>query len=371
MKSILYTFHTCFVSFIFLFIICTQIVCSEAFESVYKNIPLYDLTKDRHSLEIKVKESVYVSEEFIDIPKDVSTYSGLEEDSGEEAFAKYLFYLTTKQFDKVLSLYYSNDETKHAIEFAKFAAAARLKLVDKFKFIKKWYYNDFVFIMVELNRTNGKTDFMGLWYRKVNDKYYCSNYWDNIISLLEHMAGAYNKNLATKHSSRKLKYSLMIGDEGNNPATIYFDGELRDYVSDWTVLEKLEENKDNAMTYLHKVMIKIPEMDDKELLNLWHGEDKDRKFKKYNKNSSACHADKHKYAPTNEIKDIFTLDLGGLSAHYYIAKTYPARIHQAVVIKRVGKEYYLSDIILSNIKLFLNSDIFMNNLMDMWEKQKN
>ncbi len=368
MRSILYTFHTCLVFFMFLFMICPQIAYSEASEGVYKNIPLFDLTKERHSLQIKVKESVYVSEEFIDIPENISTNSGLGEDSAEEALAKYLFYLTTKQFDKVLSLYHSNEETEYSVEIAKFTAAARLKLVNKFKFIKKWYYKDFIFVMVELSRTNGKTDFMGLWFKDVNDKYYCSDHWDNIVSLLEHMVVDYNENLVSKHNSRKFMYSLMIGDEGNNPVTIYFDGELHDYISDWTELEKLEEDKNNAMTYLHEVMIKIPEMNDNEFLNLWHGEDKDRKSQDYIRNAGSCYSDKLWYA-AKEIKDIFTLDLGGLSAHYFIAKTNPARMHQAVIIKRVGKEYYLSDIIESNIILFLNSDNFMNNLVDMWEKQ--
>lgn len=352
------------------FMIFPQVIYSVESKTSDNNIPIYDLSKDKYCLEIRVKETVYASGKYSNVFEGISANIELGKDSSEKVLIKYLFYIITQQFNKVPQLYLS-DDINNAIEIAKFIRTD-LDLVNRIKFIKKWYFDDFEIILVDLIKSDGKTNIMGFGLKRMGDKYYRSDDWsenNEILSLFYYMTVNFKKNIDARHRSKIFKYSVDIGNGNNNPITIYFDGNLHNCAREWMVLKERAKDGNSAISYIHNAMVEIPNLNDREFLELWYEKDKVRIQRLLIENPNHFISTRRMYNPGNEIKDIFTLELGEFYVHYYIAKTQPSRV-RTMFIKRVDKGYYLSDDVYSTIKIFLKSDVFINKLMNMWEKQE-
>jgi len=348
-----------------------QVAFSKDGHLVARRIPVFDLKQKTHSLEVEVWEKEYPAGTYSRVAEALAQNKQLVHGSAEQVVVQYMDYIKNSELNKVSSLYFEKNKDQNTMAGW---IQKRLGTVTDINFIRAWYFGNYQGIDLQVTLVKGKTLQINIGIQELGGKYYRADSWETahpVLMLFAYMGGNYKRGLEAKHSPRSFQHSIelrsLAAEKDDYPLHVYFDGKLYEFQGQWSPLN-LKNRPPSPRNFVHSVLFRAGTLTSQEFLELWSGQYKKNLSVMLSRDPRQFKDFQNLYTRDKEIKDLLTMILGNHYVHFYISKLKPSTV-KTIIFKRERDGFLLSDILSSNIKLFVTSALLKKQVVRIWSAQ--
>ncbi len=349
-----------------------QVAFSKDGHVVARRIPAFDLKQKTHSLEVEVWEKEYPAGTYSRVAEALAQNKKLVHDSAEQVVVQYMDYLKNSELNKVSSLYF--EKNKDQVAWASYLRR-EIGTIKGIEFIHARHFGNYQKIRLRLIPGNKDAHQLNLGIRKIKEKFYRADDWeeaDPVRMLFGYVGANYGRGLEAKHSPRSFQHSIelrsLTGEKNDYPLRAYFDGELYEFQGQWSPLS-LKNKPASPKDFVHTVLLQAGNLTSEEFLDRWSGRYKKNLSEMLSRNPRQFKDFQNLYTHDKEIKDLLTIVLGHHYVHFYISKSKHSTV-KTIIFKRERDGFLLSDIVSSNIKLFVTSALLKEQVVRIWSAQQ-